>query len=41
MKTFFTNKDLANSIEEFLHLYSLIVIKIRSEVVCESAASIL
>ena len=41
MKTFFTNKDLANGIEEFLHFYSLIVVKIESEAVCESAASIL
>ena len=41
MKSFFTNKDLANDIEQFLHFYSLMVIKIRSEAVCESAASIL
>jgi hypothetical protein len=41
MKTFFTNKDLANGIEQFLHFYSLMVVKIRSEAVCESAASIL
>ncbi len=41
MKTFFTNKDLANGIEQFLHFYCLMVVKIRSEAVCESAASIL
>ena len=41
MKTFLTNKDLANGIEQFLHIYSLMVVKIRSEAVCESAASIL
>ena len=41
MKTFFTNKDLANGIEQFLHFYSLMVVKIRSEAVCESAALIL
>ena len=41
MKTFFMNKNLANGIEQFLHFYSLMVVKIRSEAVCESAASIL
>ena len=41
MKSFFTNRDLASGIEQFLHLYSLMVVKIRSEAVCESAASIL
>jgi hypothetical protein len=41
MKTFLTNKDLANGIEQFLHFYSLMVVKIRSEAICESAASIL
>ncbi len=41
MKTFFTNKDLANGIEQFLHFYSLMVVKIRSETVSESATSVL
>ena len=41
MKAFFTNKDPANGIEQFLHYYSLMIVKIRSEAVCESAASIL
>jgi hypothetical protein len=41
MKTFFTNKDMANGIEQFLHFYSLMVVKIRSDAVCQSAASIL
>jgi hypothetical protein len=41
MKTFFMNKNLANGIEQFLHFYSLMVVKIRSEAVCESVASIL
>ena len=41
MKTFFTNRDMANGIEQFLHFYSLTVVEIRSEAVCESAASIL
>ncbi|CAF1394728.1 unnamed protein product [Adineta ricciae] len=37
MKSFLTNRDLASGIEQFLHLYSLMVVKIRNE----SAASIL
>ena len=41
MQSFFTNKDLASGIEHFLHFYALMVVKIRSEAVCESAASIL
>jgi hypothetical protein len=41
MKTFFTNKKLANGIEQFLHFYSLMVVNIRSEAVCKSVASIL
>ncbi len=35
------DKDLVNGIEQFLHFYSLMFVKIRSEPVCESAASIL
>ncbi|CAF2790557.1 unnamed protein product [Rotaria sp. Silwood2] len=41
MKTFFTNKKLADDICDFLHFYSLMILKIRSEAVCESASSIL
>ncbi|CAF1473238.1 unnamed protein product [Adineta ricciae] len=37
MKSFFTNRDLANGIEQFLHLYSLMVVKIRSEAVCDES----
>jgi hypothetical protein len=35
------DKDLANGIEQFRHFYCLMVVKIRSEAVCKSAASIL
>jgi hypothetical protein len=41
MKTFYTNKKLADGIHDFLYFYSLMILKIRSEAVCESAASIL
>ena len=41
MKTFFTDKESADGIHEFLHFYSLMIVKIRSEAVCESASSIL
>lgn len=41
MKTFFTKKDLANGIEQYIHFYSLMAVKIRTEAVCENAASIL
>ncbi|CAF1328449.1 unnamed protein product [Rotaria sordida] len=41
MKTFCTNIDLSEGINDFLHFYSLMILKIRSEAICESAASIL
>jgi hypothetical protein len=41
MKTFYTNQKLADDIHEFLYFYSLMILKIRSEAVCESASSIL
>ncbi|CAF3669590.1 unnamed protein product [Rotaria sp. Silwood1] len=41
MKTFYTNTDLSEGINDFLHFYSLMILKIRSEAICESAASIL
>ena len=41
MKAFYTNKNLADGIHDFLHFYSLMILKIRSEAVCESASSIL
>jgi len=41
MRTFFTNDELANSIKDFLYFYSLMILKVRSGAVCESAASIL
>ena len=41
MKTFYTNTDLSKGINNFLHFYSLMRLKIRSEAICESAASIL
>jgi hypothetical protein len=41
MKIFYTNKKLADSIHEFLYFYSLIILKIRREVVCESASLLL
>ncbi|CAF1601214.1 unnamed protein product, partial [Didymodactylos carnosus] len=34
MQSFFTNTDLASGIEQFLHFYALMVVKIRSEAVC-------
>ncbi|CAF3936760.1 unnamed protein product [Rotaria sp. Silwood1] len=41
IKTFYTNIDLSEGINDFLHFYSLMILKIRSEAICESAASIL
>ena len=41
MKTFYTNKTLANDIHEFLYFYSLMILKVRSEAIFESACSIL
>jgi hypothetical protein len=41
MKTFYTNKKLADGIHDFLYFYSLMILKIRSKAVCESTASIL
>jgi hypothetical protein len=41
MKTFYTDKKLADGIHDFLYFYSLMILKIRSEAVCESASSIL
>jgi len=41
MKTFYTNKKLADGIHDFLYFYSLMILKIRSEAVCESVSSIL
>ena len=41
MKTFYTDKTLANDIHEFLYFYSLMILKVRSEAICESACSIL
>ncbi|CAF3994088.1 unnamed protein product [Rotaria sp. Silwood1] len=41
MKTFYTNTDLSEGINDFIHFYSLMILKIRSEAICESAASIL
>ena len=41
MKTFYTNTDLSKGINDFLHFYSLMLLKIRSEAICESSTSIL
>ncbi len=41
MKTFYTNKKLADGIHDFLYFSSLRVLNIRSEVRCESTSSIL
>ena len=41
MKTFYTDKTLANDIHEFLYFYSLMILRVRSEAICESACSIL
>lgn len=41
MKTFYTNRKLADGIHDFLYFYSLMILKIRSEAICESASSIL
>jgi hypothetical protein len=41
MKSFYKNASLYEDIHDFLHFYLLMVLKIRSEAVCESAASIL
>jgi hypothetical protein len=41
MKIFYTNKKLADGIHEFLYFYSLIILKIRRKVVCESASLLL
>ena len=40
-KRFYTSTDLSHDINGFLYFYSLRVLKIRSEAICESAASIL
>ena len=41
MKIFFTNENLADGIHDFLYFYPLMILKIRSERVCESASSAL
>ncbi|CAF3155746.1 unnamed protein product [Rotaria sp. Silwood2] len=41
MKIFYTNTALSEGINDFLHFSSLMILKIRSEAICESAASIL
>jgi hypothetical protein len=41
MKSFYKNASLYDGIHDFLYFYLLMVLKIRSEAVCESAASIL
>ncbi|CAF1506452.1 unnamed protein product, partial [Didymodactylos carnosus] len=41
MKTYFISEILANKIEEFLYFYSLMILKVRSEAVCECAASVM
>ncbi|CAF1350509.1 unnamed protein product [Rotaria sordida] len=41
MKTFYTNKKLADGIHDFLYFYSLMILKISSEAICESVSSIL
>ncbi|CAF3767738.1 unnamed protein product [Rotaria sp. Silwood1] len=41
MKSFYTSTDLSDGINDFLYFHSLMVLKIRSEAICESAASIL
>ncbi|CAF4879870.1 unnamed protein product [Rotaria sp. Silwood2] len=41
MKIFYTSRDLSNGISDFLYFHSLMVLKIRTEAICESAASIL
>ncbi|CAF3372710.1 unnamed protein product [Rotaria sp. Silwood2] len=41
MKTFYTSRDLSDAIIDFLYFHSLMVLKIRTEAICESAASIL
>jgi hypothetical protein len=41
MKSFYMNASLYVGIHDFLHFYLLMVLKIRSEAVCESAASVL
>ena len=41
METFFTDKELADDIHEILYFNSLMILKIRSEAVCESASSVL
>ncbi|CAF3154460.1 unnamed protein product, partial [Rotaria sp. Silwood2] len=41
MKTFYTRRDLSNAMSDFLYFHSLMVLKIRIEAICESAASIL
>ncbi|CAF3889508.1 unnamed protein product [Rotaria sp. Silwood1] len=41
MKTFYTSRDLSDGIIDFLYFHSLMVLKIRTEAICESATSIL
>ena len=41
MKTFFRDKELVDGIHEFLYFYSLMIVKVRSEAVCESTSSVL
>ena len=41
MKKFYITRDLSDGISEFLYFHSVIVLKIRTEVLCESAASVL
>lgn len=41
MKSFYTNEGLYDDIGDFLHFYLLMILKIRSEAICESAGSIL
>ncbi|CAF2972578.1 unnamed protein product [Rotaria sp. Silwood2] len=41
MKTFYTSRDLSDAIIDFLYFHSLMVLKIRTEAICETAASIL
>ena len=41
MKTFFRDKELVDGIHEFLYFYSLMIVKARSEAVCESISSVL
>ncbi len=38
MKSFYKNASLYDGINDFLHFYLLMVLKIRSEAICETAA---